>query len=428
MRVSGCLAYFVAAIVLVGSLSVAHGQAGKAVPLFVEDVEIGALPGWDQEQRVTLSRALAADIQGIIARDQRYLPMTFENLEMQLKKEKKIQQVTCDRPDQKCILRILDNFGCEERVFASVRPLGNQVQVSFSHFRGSELVPGGADSAYADSSVSAISTAIRQLAGRMFSVTPQSPYSPNAAAPQASRPGAGPPPKAIFQQLVLVPGGEFVMGSRSGEVPERREHTVSLSPFRIDRYETTQAMFARYLAATRSAPPTCFWDPVAMANHPVVCVRWWDAKAYCEWTRGRLPTEAEWEMAARGKDRRLYPWGFEPAGCSRAIMEGGTNQGGCGANFAQPVGSRPQGASPFGVQDMSGNAAEWVYDYFDEDYYGDSPDSNPKGPAQGSLKVIRGGSWGDNMPRYLSATQRSRKVPEEANKYVGFRCVRDGAK
>ena len=109
-------------------------------------------------------------------------------------------------------------------------------------------------------------------------------------------------------------------------------------------------------------------------------------------------------------------------------MEGGTNQAGCGANFAQPVGSRPQGASPFGVQDMSGNAAEWVADFFDDDYYGDSPTSNPKGPSRGSLRVIRGGSWGDNMPRYLTATQRARKIPEEANKYVGFRCVRDAAR
>jgi sulfatase modifying factor 1 len=425
MRVSGCLAYFAVAFVLIGSLSVAHGQTGKGVLLFVEDVEIGALPDWDAEQRATLSRALASDIQAIIARDQRYLPMTFENLEMQLKKEKKLQQLTCERLDQKCLLRILDNYGCEERVFASVRPLGKQVQVSFSRFRGSELVPGGADSAYTESNVSAISTAIRQLAGRMFGVGPQTPYSPDSPSAPPSRPAAAPPPQTILQQLVSIPGGEFVMGSRAGERPERREHTVVLSPFKIDRYETTQAMFARYLSATRRAAPTCFWDPNAMPNHPAVCVRWWDAKAYCEWTGGRLPTEAEWEMAARGKDRRLYPWGFEPAGCSRAIMEGGTNQAGCGANFAQPVGSRPQGASPFGVQDMSGNASEWVADFFDDDYYGDSPTSNPKGPSRGSLRVIRGGSWGDNMPRYLTATQRARKIPEEANKYVGFRCVRD---
>jgi formylglycine-generating enzyme required for sulfatase activity len=157
---------------------------------------------------------------------------------------------------------------------------------------------------------------------------------------------------------------------------------------------------------------------------PVINVSWEDAAAFCKWVGGRLPTEAEWEKAARGTDGRKYPWGNEPVTGNRA------NYGIENVTFwdgPATLAKRDQyefGKSPYGVYEMAGNVWEWVQDYYDADFYKTSPDKNPKGPNTGVMRVIRGGSW-QNTPEILRSTNRNKHAPEERRVYIGIRCAKD---
>ena len=227
--------------------------------------------------------------------------------------------------------------------------------------------------------------------------------------------------------MVLVPAGAFLMGSPAGEGSddERPQHRVSLDAFEIDRYEVTVAEYQGCVdAGTCSAPGTdtsCNWGVGGRERHPVNCIDWSQAKAHCEWAGKRLPTEAEWEKAARGTDGRKYPWGNQAASCQRAVMyDGGT---GCGRNSTWPVGSKPAGASPYGAHDMAGNVWEWVADWYGKDYYASSPAENPSGPESVGARVVRGGAWSD-FPDDLRAANRLRSTPTGRNNYIGVRCAR----
>ncbi|HWP23028.1 MAG TPA: formylglycine-generating enzyme family protein, partial [Candidatus Binatia bacterium] len=255
--------------------------------------------------------------------------------------------------------------------------------------------------------------------------------------------------------MVAIPAGEFVMGLEQGEPGEEPAHRVELSAYSIDRHETTNAEFAEFASVTGHVTDPersgVGWDwdgewrekknadwrhphgPESsiqgLDRHPVVQVSWNDARAYCRWRGKRLPTEAEWEHAARGYDRRVYPWGNEPPRketryrasygydrCCRA-------DGGDGYFFTAPVGSFPGGRSPFGIEDMAGNVWEWVEDTFDEDFYRKSPPTNPVNNSNGERKVIRGGGWG-NDPAGLRSTLRHANPPDIGLSMVGFRCAR----
>ena len=237
-------------------------------------------------------------------------------------------------------------------------------------------------------------------------------------------PASGPPREIIGADgapMVLVPKGEFIMGSEPGafifgdnETPQRR---VFLDAFYIDKFEVTNALFNK-----RFAPKSDYRGNFSGDRQPVVGVSWFQAKSYCASVEKRLPTEAEWEKAARGTDGRLYPWGGRPADCALAVM-GGTVPS-CNRGYATwEVGSRPGGASPWGAMDMAGNVTEWVADRYGEKYYRSAPLKNPKGPAAGGLRVLKGGAW-FNSSQLLRAAFRTGYAPENANHGIGFRCVK----
>lgn len=210
--------------------------------------------------------------------------------------------------------------------------------------------------------------------------------------------------------MVFVPAGEFIMGTSEKELeqylllfPYRRpsrfydeqpQRIVYLDAFYIDKYEVTNEQYGKFLKETGRTPPP-FWNDKLynQPNQPVVGVSWEDAKAYAEWAGKRLPTEAEWEKAARGTDGRIWPWGNEWDPTKLNANDVGTVDG---YVYSAPVGSYPQGVSPYGVYDMAGNAWEWVADWYDKDYYKYGPKINPKGPPTGENHVARGGSWDMN--------------------------------
>lgn len=224
--------------------------------------------------------------------------------------------------------------------------------------------------------------------------------------------------------MVYIPEGEFTMGSNSRNY-EKPVHKVNLSAFYIDKYEVTVDEYAACVkAGICNKPGTgkyCNYSETERENHPINCVTWYDADTYCRWVGKRLPTEAEWERVARGTDEREYPWGNIEANCGYAVMNDG--KAGCGMDRTWPVGSKPKGASPYGVMDMAGNVWEWVTDWYDKDYYSRSPDRNPKGPDSGLHRVLRGGAW-NHPANLLRTTNRSWYLPDKYYNFIGFRCAR----
>lgn len=241
--------------------------------------------------------------------------------------------------------------------------------------------------------------------------------------------------RPLQMEWVRIPAGEFQMGASREEIAyaldqcgdclrdfrdEQPRHTVDLDAFEIGRYEVTNQQYARCVLARICTEPvdSRYADPT-YEDHPVVSVTWFQAQAYCEWQDGaRLPTEAEWEKAARGGDGRLYPWGDESPDCNRA------NYGTC-EGHTKPVGSYPTGPIFDGVMvmDMSGNVGEWVNDWYGETYYQTSPSSNPPGPKDSDFRVKRGGSWKE-QPFLLRSASRLQQTQDSAEEDIGFRCAR----
>ncbi len=258
--------------------------------------------------------------------------------------------------------------------------------------------------------------------------------------------------------MVVVPEGEFLMGSEESlaQDNEKPEHLVYLDTFWIYQHEVTNAQFSAFINATGyqttveergwsfvfdgsnsvredgaywAAPEGPGSSITDREDHPVVHMSWSDAHAYCEWAGGWLPTEAEWEKAARGTDGRLFPWGhaqisgekvnFCDVNCRYDWADSSQDDG--HAKTA-PVGSYPAGTSPYGALDKLGNAWEWVEDWYDADYYSYSPYENPAGPGSGDLRVKRGGSEG-SVIWSLRVSSRFGLNPDAAGEDYGFRCV-----
>jgi formylglycine-generating enzyme required for sulfatase activity len=219
--------------------------------------------------------------------------------------------------------------------------------------------------------------------------------------------------------MVPVPAGEFLMGSEDGDNDEKPVHRVYLDAFYIDKYEVTVAEYGRCVQGGRCSTPGtgvgCNWGQGGREDHPINCVDWNQAETYCEWAGKRLPPEAEWERAARGTDGRKYPWG-DQWDSSKANAESRIGR-------TTSVGSYSSGVSPYGVHDMAGNVWEWVQDWYDRNYYQRGFSRNPKGPDSGSLRVLRGGSWG-SFPGNARTSARGRSVPGTRYYDGGFRCAR----
>ena len=224
-------------------------------------------------------------------------------------------------------------------------------------------------------------------------------------------------------EMVYVPAGEFLMGSENGNSDEKPQHTVYLDEYWIYKTEVTNAQYGKCVGAGTCNEPgdTMNYKDSSYAQHPVMYVDWEQAKGYCAWAGSRFPNEAEWEKAARGTtDGRTYPWGNQEPTCELA------NFSSCGVNTKE-VGSLSQGASPYGVLDMAGNAWEWVNDWYAEGYYEKSVRENPAGPDTGDYHIVRGGSW-LNGQRYLRASNRRMYNPADRYLNSGFRCVHSPSK
>lgn len=225
---------------------------------------------------------------------------------------------------------------------------------------------------------------------------------------------------------VFVPAGSFMMGSESVEPNERPVHEVTLDAFWIDRTEVTNEQFSqcfeegscRFPAAVSSFSRSNYFGDAQYSNFPVVNVAWEDAVDFCEWSSGRLPSEAEWEYAARGPQSLTYPWGNEPSSCG--LVNYGTD---CVGDTAE-VGSYLAGASWVGALDMAGNVWEWVNDWYDSGYYSRTQDTNPQGPQSGESKVLRGGGW-DRVGLTQRSAFRLDYEPDFRYYSVGFRCVQE---
>jgi|GEM_PF-3708070 len=284
-------------------------------------------------------------------------------------------------------------------------------------------------------------------------------------------PNLGPTPTSALSvndqgyQMVLVPAGAFRMGTTDEELAkvyaicdpilghnkcltmgfeeERPPHQVTLNAFYIDQYEVTNEQYAAFLNEMGNKSTTDAqwykagddkarilftdgkWQPIqGYDQHPATEVSWYGTDAFCQWRSGRLPTEAEWEKAARWNpatnDVTIYPWGSsEPTGAQANYAMTGNN--------TRPVGSLEAGKSAMGVYDLAGNVFEWVSDWYAPGGYGSAdPVNDPKGPANGQTKVIKGGSWGDNA-FFLRGANRGNLIPAAGTNFVGFRCVKDPA-
>jgi formylglycine-generating enzyme required for sulfatase activity len=217
--------------------------------------------------------------------------------------------------------------------------------------------------------------------------------------------------------MILIPAGEFLMGDDTAPFAyEKPQHTVTLDSYWIDRAEVTNAQYRLCVEAEACAEPKVWEDENLNGDDQPVLVPWEGAQAYCKWAGARLPSEAEWEKAARGTDGRKWPWGneFDP---SRANLSGDED----GYMLTAPVGIFPTGASAYGALDMAGNAAEWVADWYDAEYYAHSPAKNPTGPGSGDRKVYRGTvANGGSGPEKCRCTTR---YPGDTNWQYGFRCA-----
>jgi formylglycine-generating enzyme required for sulfatase activity len=223
--------------------------------------------------------------------------------------------------------------------------------------------------------------------------------------------------------MVVIPAGEFWMGAEDGLQDARPIHRVYLSSYWFDKYEVTNALYRRCLEGGGCTPPKdlqAFDDPQRM-QHPVTNITWSQARSFCQWQGKRLPTEAEWEKAARGTDGRRYPWGNDGNVVKNRVKNGERT---AGSNGTEPIGRQVSTVSAYGVFDLIGSVSQWVKDWYAEDFYQASPARDPQGPLRGSFRVLRGGEWNEKPPD-LRASYRGWDEVTYWGPTLGVRCAED---
>ncbi len=274
------------------------------------------------------------------------------------------------------------------------------------------------------------------------STQPLAPASSTAAQTVAASSAARKPPP-LRENMVLIPAGKVWMGCAGidpdCDADEKPGHEVTLDAFLIDRTEVTVVDYAKCVIAgdcsdrringyaldggAFAVSTACNWKQRERERHPINCVSHPQAQRYCDWRGARLPSEAEWERAARGDEQRRFPWGDEEPSCLFAVMADEGDDG-CGRKSSSPVAYKSRDKSPFGVFDMAGNTREWVADWYQADYYASAPRERPQGPERGTRRVTRGGGWGNVASRTLRVSDRQSHEPRTRSVHVGFRCAR----
>ena len=276
-------------------------------------------------------------------------------------------------------------------------------------------------------STTSISDAITATTSISSTVTPI-PLTPTPEPASEIEPTATPePPTPTLtptpEGMVLIPAGEFLMGSSTGPANEAPEHPVSLDAFYIDLFEVTNAQYRECVGAGGCTPSNTansftyqgYRDEATYDNYPVIGVTWDQAETYCRWASKRLPTEAEWEYAASGPENLTWPWNntFDPSLSAASAPD------------TQPVDSYPAGVSPFGVYNMAGNVAEWVQDVFDEGFYASSPTENPVNSGSSADRIYRGGAFGNPDGSFYTTSRRYSRPRTFSDVDIGFRCAKD---
>jgi formylglycine-generating enzyme required for sulfatase activity len=274
--------------------------------------------------------------------------------------------------------------------------------------------------------VNASQQAVLKITATTVALTAHAP-TPTITSTATPEPSVGSSKPSPIDGMILayVPSGLFLMGSgdtfSEAEPQEKPQHKVYLDGFWIDLTEVTQGMYKQCIASggctdvvhdleTNSNFVNSEYD-----DHPVIFVSWFQAKTYCEKVGRRLPTEAEWEKAARGSDGRLFPWGNTPPNGNQALFD-------FAINGTRPIGRYTTGASPYGILDLVGNVREWVSDFYSATYYAKSPERNPQGPEKGESRVLKGASWKDAV-HFTHAATRFSQTPGTSADNIGFRCA-----
>ena len=219
-------------------------------------------------------------------------------------------------------------------------------------------------------------------------------------------------------EMVSIPGGSFLMGSLDGQgqPDEHPQHSVTLPGFLLDKTEVTWRQYRKFASDSNTKLPR---DPIwgVFEDYPISFMLWAEAQAFCEWSGGRLPSEAEWEKAARGTDGRIYPWGDQWDATRCNSISGGLHR-------PESAGSFPTCISPYGALDMSGSMLEWTSDLYREHYKPEKNGANPVDGETPELRVMRGGGW-MSQPTWVSTTYRYKRRPSSRNMDHGFRCAQD---
>jgi len=387
-----CIAWTVAGALL---WSAPAGAVEKSVAVLnIKSAQIKA------EDCIAVTNFMTTELQKIPG----YKVLAWDDVTKMLEHEAGKQQLGCD--DDKCISEIGGALGVEFIVAGDIGAVGDRYVMTIRQIDITKAQTLGRVSRKVTGNIGLLLDELPGMVVELFGVSSaqQSRSGQTSAGTQAGGSSGSGQSK---DGMVWIEGGTFMMGSNDGGSDEKPVHQVTVNGFYMDKTEVTQAEYERVMGNNPSSFKNC-------PDCPVEKVSWHDAKAYCEKVGKRLPTEAEWEYAARAGSTTKYYWGN---GAPDAYAWYGGNSG----KKTHPVGQKQPNA--WGLYDMSGNVWEWCSDWYNEDYYANSPAQDSKGPSSGTGRVLRGGSW-FNLPESLRSANRVRNGPDDRFINNGFRCVR----